>query len=122
MWCKPWLLRRSELGVFDTLLEELRTESITDYENFIRMSEINFNDIVSKIEIDIQKQNTVMRDAIPPAVKLAVTIRFLASGTTYKDLGYQFGIHQTTLTKVIPEVCDAIYRRLSPEFMKVSLF
>ena len=44
------------------------------------MSEVNFTDILSKIEIDIQKQNTVMRDAIPPAVKLAVTIRFLASG------------------------------------------
>ena len=35
MWCKSWLLRKSELGVIDTLLEELRTESVTDYKNFI---------------------------------------------------------------------------------------
>ena len=36
-WVKPWLSRRSELGVYNTLLQELRLEEEFEYKKFLRM-------------------------------------------------------------------------------------
>ena len=65
------------------------------------------------------KKNTNMRDAIPPNVKLAATIRYLATGDSYSKLQYQFRVHATTISKFMPEVCDSSYRRLKMQYMKV---
>ena len=59
------------MAIYNTLLEELRTERLGDYKKNLRMSEENFNDILCKIEVDIRKQGVVMRNAISSAVKLA---------------------------------------------------
>ena len=47
------------------------------------MTPDNFNELelLKLIETDIQKQNTHLRDAIPAKIKLAVTLRFLATGS-----------------------------------------
>ena len=46
------------------------------------------------IDNSIQKQNTVMRESLSPRIKLAVTIRFLATGACYTDLQHLFRIHK----------------------------
>ena len=38
IWVKPWLSRRSELGVYDTLLHELRFEKINGFKKFLIMN------------------------------------------------------------------------------------
>ena len=35
-------------------------------------------------------ENTRFRDAIPASIKLAITIKFLATGMSYSELAYQF--------------------------------
>ena len=35
IWVKPWLTRRSELGVYDKLLQELRFVEINEYKKFL---------------------------------------------------------------------------------------
>ena len=62
----------------------------------------NFDEILSLIENDIRKQDTTMREAIPPNIKLAATIRFLSSGASYVDLQYQFRVPKSTLVNIIP--------------------
>lgn len=63
-----------------------------------------------------QKRDTNMREAIPPEERLAVTLRFLATGESFTSLQYQFRISQTTLSSIIiPEVCDAIYTVLKED-------
>ena len=62
-----------------------------------------------------------MRAAVPAKVKLAATLRFLAIGVTYADLQYTFRIHKSTLSIIIPEVCDAIYARLKENYLKVTV-
>ena len=63
-------------------------------------------------------QNTFFREAIPPEVRLAVTLRFLASRDTYASLKYTFKISRQVTSRIIPEVCTAICEVLK-EFMKV---
>ena len=40
LWVKPWLLqRRSKLGVFNTLLQEMKLEDQEGYKSYLRMTE-----------------------------------------------------------------------------------
>ena len=49
-----------------------------------------------------------MRELIRVGIKLAVTLRFLANGNSYKSLQYSFRVETSTICKFIPEVCKAI--------------
>ena len=122
VWVKPWLLRRRELGAFSNLLSEFRQEDIFEYGKFLRITPDVFDELVNLIEGSIKKQNTVMRDALTPSIKLAATIRYLATGSSYSDLQHLFRIHRTTLSLIIPEVCEAIYENLKDQYLQVSIF
>ena len=51
-----------------------------------------------------------MREPPSPGLKLAVTLRHLASGYSYPSLQYVFRVARSTINKFVPEVCDAIIR------------
>ena len=57
-----------------------------------------------------------MREAITAGERLAVTLRFLATGEAYQSLQYQFRISASTLTSLIPEVCRAIFHVLKEQY------
>lgn len=118
-WVKPWLQRRSSHGLYSQLLQELRVEEAEIYKNFLRMSPEHFEELLAYVKNDITKEDTLLRDAIPPEIKLAVTIRFLASGNSYQDLSLPFRVHKSTISKFVPEVCQAIYMRLKDTYLKV---
>ena len=121
-WVKPWLQRRDGHGFYSQLLNELRLEEVHIYKNYLRMTPKNFEEILSLIKDDISKKNTRMREPIPPEIQLAITIRFLATGNTYQDLSMCFRVHQSTIGRFVPKVCQAIYTRLKDKYFKVSLF
>lgn len=60
-----------------------------------------------------------MREAIPVQERLAVTLRFLASGDSYMSLSYLFKISKQSIYKIVPEVCVSIIHVLK-EYIKVS--
>ena len=60
-----------------------------------------------------------MRKTITPEERLAVTLRFLATGNTYSDLAFTFRMHHSTISGIIPEVCRAIYQCLKSEYLRV---
>ena len=72
----------------------------------------DFDKILGLTQDDKIKTNINMRDSIPANMKLAGTIRFLATGSKYANLQYQFWVHVSTLSRSIPEVWDAIYEKL----------
>ena len=82
---KPWLQRRTQYGAFESLVQEVRREDEGDYNNYFRMNANEFDEILNLVLVHpgITKNDTNMRQAIPPATKLAVTLRFLASGESY---------------------------------------
>lgn len=72
------------------------------------MTPENFDVLLGLIAADITNNDTNMCNSIPANVKLAVTIRYLTTGDSYFDLQYQFGVHASSFSKLIPEVYDPL--------------
>ena len=70
----------------------------------------------------IEKKNTVMRNAIPPNERLTATLRFLAAGRSYEDLKFTTIISPQALGYIVPETCEAIYKVLHKDYLKVRNF
>lgn len=120
VWVKPWLQRRPTLGAYDTLLKEFQLADQKEFEQFLRLSPQLFEELLQIVEPFLKKQNTVMRDSLSPKLKVAATLRFLATGACYSDLQHLFRVHKSTLSKIIPETCEIIYRRMKDKYLKVS--
>lgn len=67
----------------------------------------------------IIKEDTNMRKSITARVRLAVTLRYIASGDSYHSLEFLTRISRKTIGEFIPEVLGAIYQALKP---KVIIF
>jgi len=126
---KKWWVRPSQqsrkIANRSRLLNELREDDELIFElrgsfhNFLRMSSSDFEYISCKIEPIIKKSDTFMRQAIPVQERLAVTLRFLATGDSYMSLSYLFKMSKQSILEMVPEVCTAIIDVLK-EFIKVS--
>lgn len=60
-----------------------------------------------------------MSEAIPADTKLKLTLRYLATGDSFKSLEYFFRVPKCTISLFLPEVCSEIYTALA-EFIEVS--
>ena len=80
IWAREWILNRQRQGAFHQLRQEIRMLDTSSYQNFVRMDASTFEELLSLIAPTITYQDTVMRQAISPAERLAVTLRFLATG------------------------------------------
>jgi len=63
---------------------ELTTEDPGGFRNFLRMDKIDFEELFEKVTPVIQRQDTWMREAISAYERLSITLRFLATGDSYK--------------------------------------
>lgn len=111
VWVRDWIRRRHDLGCYSQLLRELENEVPHLYKNFLRMNIGDFNNLLEMVSPLIQKTDTNMRKAISPGERLALTLRFLATGDSFMSLQYLFRIPQSTISTIVPEVCDAIYTK-----------
>ena len=118
MWVRPWLERRIELGQYTRLMEELRVEDVRAFKNFLRMDPDMFQEILQRLVPRLTKIDTFCRKALSPGLKLAFTLRYLASGDNYHSLMYSFRVPHNTISKVIPEVCEAIIAEFAEEVIE----
>ena len=94
---KPWLKRRKNLESSETLLAELRLEDEYNYNILLRLAYESFEEIFQLIKDDITKENTKMRELIPPRLQLAVTIGFLLTGVLFKSYVYEYYSFYSTM-------------------------
>ena len=85
-WVRPWIGRRRQFGLYDQLLVQLRNEDQASFKNFMRMPPEMFDELLTRVGPGITKQNTHYREALDPGLKLALTLRHLASGTKYHSM------------------------------------
>ena len=57
-WVRPWIQRRDSLGVYGTLLQELKADDIEELTSYLRMSAGKFEELFLRLEGKIAKRNT----------------------------------------------------------------
>ena len=110
------------------------------------MSVDMFEDLLRKVTPHIQKQDTHLRQSIPAAERLSVTLRHLATGTncineilrklsfiikvalgslflifsgeSQESLHLSFRLGQSTISGIVKETVKAIYKVLAPDYLK----
>jgi hypothetical protein len=60
------------------------------FKNFTRMSKTNFYMLWGIVEPMITKQNTRFRESVSAEMKLAITLRYLATRDSFMSLMYLF--------------------------------
>ena len=118
MWARQWLLQREQRGAFHTLFQELAVEDTLGFSEYMRMPYSKFVALAELIGPYIKKKDTVMRMSIPPSERLALAIRFLATGESFQSLSFQFRIGKATVSGIVTEVCEAIFDVLGKDFLQ----
>jgi hypothetical protein len=120
IWCRPWLGvdRRFAFGQFSQLMPELRREDPASYINFVRMTPDLFDELVDRLSPGLTKQDTHYRNALQPALKVAITLRHLATGERYTSMRFGFRVPHNTISKLVKEVCEAIVLEFKDEVLK----
>ncbi|KAK9745049.1 hypothetical protein QE152_g7252 [Popillia japonica] len=80
-----------------------------------------FDELLPKVQDCIKKHDTVRRQAIPPKLKLQVTLRYLATGDSFSTPASIFRVPKNTISNFVGEVCTAICNALQ-DFIKVLTF
>ncbi len=109
-WTRPWLTlqRRVHFGLYDQLMTELRAEHEGSFQNFMRMPPRMFDEILQRVAPRLTKQDTNYRRSLPPGLKLALTLRHLASGSKYTDMQYGWRVPNSTISLFVREVRSCI--------------
>uniref|UniRef100_A0A672ILS6 DDE Tnp4 domain-containing protein n=1 Tax=Salarias fasciatus TaxID=181472 RepID=A0A672ILS6_SALFA len=96
------------------LVAELRLDSARHLRYF-RMDAAKMEELLSIVGADITTMTTNFREAISPQQRLAVTLRFLASGESFSSLAYQFRMGKTTVAESVRMTCQAIQNTMMAE-------
>ena len=90
---RNWIKRRGEKGYFNNIVTELMVEDTAAYREMMRMNHEDFKRLLKAIEPDITPRQVMGgHKVIAAAERLTVTLRFLATGETYRSLSFQFRI------------------------------
>ena len=117
---RQWIRRRDEKGYFNNIVKELAIEDTEEYKEMMQMSHADFQLILSYIEQNITRKWVLGGNkVISLKERLALTIRFSATGETYRSLSYQFRISTRAISYIIKEVCEAIIKNMRNIYLKV---
>ena len=83
------------------------------------MDPTTFGELLAMVTPLVQKEDTILRDAISPKQRLFATLRYLGSGLTFEGLKFETAIAAQTLGKIVIETCEAIIKVLK-KYIKVS--
>jgi hypothetical protein len=83
-WVKEWLKKRDEYSHIRLLREIQVTNENEDYRNFLRMHEDTFNKLVVFLTPILSRKDTVMRNSLGIRERLALTLRYLATGRCFR--------------------------------------
>uniref|UniRef100_A0A182W2I7 HTH_Tnp_4 domain-containing protein n=1 Tax=Anopheles minimus TaxID=112268 RepID=A0A182W2I7_9DIPT len=116
-WTTDLFLERED--VWGRLLEAIEGEGPNDrIQDFLRLNREEFLHILSLIGHKICREDTNMRKAITPKQRLAITLRYLATGDSFKSLAYLFRVSTRSVSLIVQEACYLLIQDLK-EYVKV---
>jgi hypothetical protein len=89
-----------------------------DWQENFRMSRATFLYLCNELRTSVEKNDTVMRRAIPVEQRVALTLWFLSTNADFRTVGHLFGVSKATVCLVTKQVCAAIVKVLLPKYIK----
>ncbi|CAH1979246.1 unnamed protein product [Acanthoscelides obtectus] len=110
--------RRKKFGEFHHLYVELR-EYPEKFFEYLRMSISTYDFLLSKVNRRFTKIMTNYRSPISAEERLVVTLRYLATGSSFRSLAFAFRMGKSTVSNIVFETCQIIWEELVEEFMPI---
>lgn len=110
-WVQTPNITRSSHGGFNSVISVYENETTHQhlYRDTLRMTPECFELILNYVREKITKQDTHLRKAIPPELRLACTLLFLSTGDSIKLVAMFFRLGISTTRQIIYETCSAIW-------------
>lgn len=115
-WQAPILQEIQEHGAWYHLIPMMRETEPDRFQNFMRMSPDTFDELLAKVQPWLEAKPCRFREPLEAGEKLAITLRFLASGLSYPDVEFLFRVSRSTICLLVPKVCCAIRYELRDQF------
>ena len=117
---RNWIKRRHERGYFNNIIQELRIEDRFGFREMFRMDVTDFVNILAKISDMISpKERLSGTNPVQADERLALTLRFLATGETFQSLSFQYRISLNAISCIVKSCCKAIVEQMASNFIKV---
>lgn len=96
---------------------------LCDAENhfrYLRMTKATFDLLLSLVGPVLRRRGycSCLRPEITPAERLALTLRYLATGNSQVSLSFNFRIGRSTVSNILHGTCSAIWQVLGREYVK----
>ena len=111
-WVRKLYEERSRKGEFQLLVRDLRLHDHEMFFKYSRMLPETYEILLNIVEPDIKKKSTNMREPVEPDQRLAVTLRYLATGDAHSTIAANYRLSSTTVGRIIEETCNSIWNRL----------
>lgn len=110
---RPIFQDRLAYGAWTTLIPTLREFDHEEFFKFMRMTPESFDYVLARVSPLIEKRSR--RQPISKGERLAITLRYLASGDSMASLSYLFRVSNQAISNIILETTAAIWYALKDE-------
>ncbi|KAL2096954.1 hypothetical protein ACEWY4_006161 [Coilia grayii] len=116
-WVHPIRQSRKVHGEFHRLVQELRFDDAL-FQQYFRLNKAEFDRLLTKLG-PVLTRRTTSREPIGAAERLAICLRYLATGDSFTTIGFSYRVGACTVGIIVEEVCRAIWGGLVDDFMPV---
>ena len=118
-WVKPWKTqeRKEDQSPYFQLMRELEHHDVPAFIRYLRFQPEMFHEMEHRLHNPCSRVFTFMRRPLEVGERIAITLRYLATGETFRSLAFSFRLGNATVSRLIPQVCEAIITEFGPEVM-----
>ncbi|XP_018376592.1 PREDICTED: uncharacterized protein LOC108769870 [Trachymyrmex cornetzi] len=115
-WVRPINVARPVYGDFQHLFQELKYDDPDIFYRYVRMKKEIFNLLLKMTSPFLTK---LSKRAFSPEQRLAMTLRYLATGDQILSIALAYRCGESTVRKIIHETCSIIVNVLQPIYLRL---
>ena len=106
-WVRSIFSARRQQSQYYHLLQEMRLHDEESHFRYTRMSRRSFDDLLHKVEPHLARRRytSSARPSISSAERLALTLRYLATGDSQTSISFNFRVGRSTVCNIVYETC-----------------
>ncbi|XP_011862589.1 PREDICTED: uncharacterized protein LOC105559121 [Vollenhovia emeryi] len=88
-----------------------------EFYEFTRMWPHKFEQLVELVSPFLLNAQNCIRKPLPTGLRVTLTLSYLAHGNAVRTQSWDYRVGRSTVYKIIPEVCEAIWNALHPTYL-----